>query len=293
MEKKKLAKGTWEKVIRMLKGQSVPSSSLPPWLAKELRGEDLLTAVSHGSRVSYLLSNLQSARNYFKNRYTAGKEPEEWLTALLMPEEMITRQLLVEKMNDSKHLKHRTFKGFLVNCYEPIEASFNNEPYLLSPCKDMSLFIHDPELFRIPADIKIVGVENGENFRQIREQRYLFKENKTLFVSRYPQSKDLRKWLMSIPNFYLHFGDFDLAGINIYLSEFYPYLENRCSFFIPSDINERLRTGNLELYDKQYAKYKNLKAEDKHLQALIDLIHHYHRTYEQEGYLVSKPDKER
>jgi len=35
-----------------------------------------------------------------------------------------------------------------------------------------------------------------------------------LFVSRYPQtqSKDLLNWLQSIPNPYLHFGDFDLTG---------------------------------------------------------------------------------
>jgi len=286
MDNKKLTKTTWEKIIRMLEGQSVPSSSFPQWLGNELRREELLNAVSHGSRVSYLLSDSQSCRRYLKSRYTAGKEPEEWLATLSMPEEKITRQLLVETTNDSKKLKHRTFKGFLVNCYEPIEALLGNEQLVLSPDKNTSIFIHDPEHFHIPEDVWIVGMENAENFRHIREQRYLFNEHKTLFVSRYPQSKDLRKWLMSIPNRYLHFGDFDLAGINIYLSEFDPHLGNRSSFFIPTDIEERLRTGNGELYDRQYAKYKNLKADDKQLQALIDLIHHYHRTYEQEGYIV-------
>ena len=47
---------------------------------------------------------------------------------------------------------------------------------------------------------------------------------KILFVCRYPQSNDLIKWLQSIPNRYLHFGDLDFAGINIYLNEFKKYL---------------------------------------------------------------------
>lgn len=73
-------------------------------------------------------------------------------------------------------------------------------------------------------DVKgIVWIENGKNFNQIREQRYFFGEQKILFVSRYPQSTDLRQWLMSISNAYLHFGDFDLAGIRIYLSGFHRY----------------------------------------------------------------------
>lgn len=39
----------------------------------------------------------------------------------------------------------------------------------------------------------VVGVENGENFCRIRSQKYLFGDNKVLFVSRYPQSADLRE----------------------------------------------------------------------------------------------------
>ena len=69
----------------------------------------------------------------------------------------------------------------------------------------------------------VVGVENGENFCRIRSQKYLFGDNKVLFVSRYPQSADLREWLIKIPNRYIHFGDFDLAGICIYQSEFYSF----------------------------------------------------------------------
>ena len=134
----------------------------------------------------------------------------------------------------------------------------------------------------------VVGVENMENFRLIRRQRELFESqvgNRLLFVSRYPQSTDLRDWLQTIPNRYVHFGDFDLAGIHIFLTEFYPHLLSRASFLIPTDIEERLRIGSMERYNAQLSKFRHLHCEQPALQSLIDLINKYHRCYDQEGYI--------
>ena len=39
--------------------------------------------------------------------------------------------------------------------------------------------------------------------------------------------------MKSIPNNYLHFGDFDLAGIGIYVNEYKCHLSNKSSFYIP------------------------------------------------------------
>ena len=107
------------------------------------------------------------------------------------------------------------------------------------------LFIADWEHFSIAENVLVIGVENMENFRRIREQRYLFPKNQPLlFISRYPQSTDLRQWLTRIPNTYLHYGDFDLAGLQIYEHEFYKHLGARASFFIPNDIEERIKLGS-------------------------------------------------
>ena len=107
-----------------------------------------------------------------------------------------------------------------------------------------------------------------------------------LFVSRYPQSTDLRSWLQNIPNRYIHFGDFDLAGIHIFLTEFHKCLGERSSFFIPSDIEQRLEYGSTIRYDAQYSKFHTLKCDVQNLQLLIDLINKYHRCYDQEGYIL-------
>ena len=172
-----------------------------------------------------------------------------------------------------------------------MEASLNGQALLVHPMEGSMTFINAPESFEIPEDVLIVGMENAENFMLIRKQKYLFDSlypnKRILFVSRYPQNalSDLREWLLRIPNHYIHFGDFDLAGIHIYLSEFYAYLGDRASFLIPGDIEERLREGNARLYDQQYEKFKDVTVSDARVQPLVDMIHCYCRGYEQEGYI--------
>ena len=140
----------------------------------------------------------------------------------------------------------------------------------------------------------VIGIENMENFRMIRKQKTVFEKylrmhglsQRALFVSRYPQSADLRRWLCSVPNHYLHFGDFDLAGINIYIIEFQKYLGvGRSSYLIPDDIESRLRSGSRKRYDDQYNRFKDVKSDIPELQQLIDLIHHERKAYDQEGYI--------
>ena len=146
-------------------------------------------------------------------------------------------------------------------------------------------FYQDYEYFRIPEDVVVVGIENGENFQHIRAQKYLFEGMKVLFVSRYPQSKDLCNWLKIIPNRYIHFGDIDLAGISIFLNEFYVKLGNRAEFFIPADVKKRLKDGNRQLYDNQYLRYRAMLVSDERLRPLVEMIHKYGKAYEQEGYI--------
>ena len=129
-------------------------------------------------------------------------------------------------------------------------------------------------------------MENCENFRWVSRHKGLFRHlGKVLFVCRYPQSGDLVRWLQRIPNRYVHFGDFDLAGVFIYQNEFYNKLGERASFFVPEDIEERLRNGSRERYDSQIRRYSHMKITDERLRPMIDLIKKHRRGYEQEGYI--------
>lgn len=285
MENRKLSASIARKLQKMLKGESLPSSTVPSWIARELSEEGLLSVISKGSRKSYRIINAEACNQYICNRYTGGATLDRWTELAEMKDEELDRSILVRETGDSKIRHLRTFRGFLVNCYEPLEATMGETSFSLSPQEGTAVFIQSPDKFRVADDILIVGMENGENFRQIRRQHNLFGSRKALFVSRYPQSADLRNWLADIPNPYLHFGDFDLAGIHIYLTEFYKYLGNRASFFIPADIEERLKNGNGTLYDKQYARYKNMSVTDPRLLPLVKMIHRYRKVYEQEGFL--------
>ena len=328
----KLGLGDARQILTMLSGEEVASSKLSPRMAGLLRQEGLLLMKSNGSRCKYRMADAmrEPCRVFLTQQFGLKCSLEEWIgfrerlsrkihSGLLEThfgfqeehsEPIDTRSELVEKMGDSKYRKVRTFRGFLVDCYMPIEANLNHRPFLLNPQEGSSVFINAPETFEIPEDVVVVGMENAENFMQIRKQKYIFdasaveekdlssveekdlssgvhQEKRCLFVSRYPQENlsDLRAWLMRIPNRYIHFGDFDLAGVHIYLSEFYAHLGDRASFFIPSDIEERLADGNSSLYDQQYARFKNMEVTDARLQPLVDMIHRYRKGYEQEGYI--------
>ena len=196
-----------------------------------------------------------------------------YITAL--ENEDSSRAELVRITTDSKKSKERAFKGFLVNTYQKIDAEINSKNFTIHPSIGSFTFIYDYESFKIPKEITVVGVENAKNFRCIEEQKYLFNDLKPLFVSRYPQSqhKDFIKWMSSIPNNYLHFGDFDISGIGIYLNEYKIHLSEKASFFIPNSVKEDIiNSGNRERYNTQK---QNFKKEDIQEREIIDLIKHH------------------
>ena len=215
------------KVARMLNGESVGYSSFPASLAEELLEEGVLVQSSYGRRGSYRICDVEGCRTFLAQRYSISGSLEEWIE-MMSRQEAVSRAEQVAMAGNSKVRKTRGFKGFLVNSYSPIEATLCEEPLVIEPVQGTSIFIEDYEHFRIPDDVVVVGMENGENFQRIRGQQYLFDDLKVLFVSRYPQSTDLRTWLQMIPNRYIHFGDFDLAGIDIFQREFYVRGEKRC-----------------------------------------------------------------
>lgn len=183
---------------------------------------------------------------------------------------------------DSKSSVRRTFKGFLINCINPIEANINSQKFLIQPQHGTYTFIHDYESFSIPDDILVVGVENPENFRYIYKHLSYFDSSPTLFVSRYPQSGDFIQWMNTNQNPYLHFGDFDFEGIRIFRDEYQKHLGERATFFIPKNIELLIsKYGSRKLYNKQYRSQKPYELSDK-IDELVALFHKYKKCLEQE-----------
>ena len=276
-----------DKLIRLRNGERIPASQLRGEWVSELESDGVIVSTSHGSR-----------------RVLFVPQPEAFLQALSAFDERLSdldlmrdtlqigetsRSVQASATGNSKLVAVRSCPGFPINTYEPIACFLNGREMIVNPQEGSFMFISDWQSFTIPQDVVVVGIENMENFRKIHQQRALFDQTigsaRLLFVSRYPQSSDLRSWLQTIPNRYVHFGDFDLAGISIFLTEFHAYLGERSSFFIPSDIEQRLPNGSLERYNAQYPKFKNIRTNIPYLQHLIDTINNYHRCYDQEGYI--------
>jgi hypothetical protein len=118
---------------------------------------------------------------------------------------------------------------------------------------------------------------------QITRQKKYFNKGSFLFVRRYPQNKDIIRWLKIIPNSYLHFGDFDFAGINIYYNEFKKHLGDRANFFIPNDIENLLKQfGNRKLFTNQTLQHSIQDINEPNLFHLIHIINQYGKGLEQE-----------
>ena len=266
----------------LISGEQVAGSKLSNKLLDELMVEGLLSVVTHGSRKSYRARDVEALKRYLIDKDESYR--------MLEVSSFVSRASLAAETGNSKLMTVRSCPGFPVNSYEPISCSLCDKDFVVNPHEGSFVFIDNWRQFSIPQDIVVVGIENMENFRRIRQQKKLFESvlgnMPLLFVSRYPQSTDLRNWLMGIPNRYVHFGDFDLAGIHIFLTEFQKYLGDRASFLIPSDIEQRLTQGSATRYNIQYNKFHTLRCTDTKLQSLIELIMNYHKCYDQEGYII-------
>jgi len=192
-----------------------------------------------------------------------------------------SRASISQVSSDSKSFKTQVQAGLYLASYEVVDISINAEPLSLITPYMSAFFVHKDAKLTFNKDVLVVGVENFENLTSIVKQKHLFKDDrKKIFIYR---NKYLREFLSSSFNEYLHFGDFDLAGVNIFINEIVPRLPHeRYHFFIPENIAELLEYGSAEDYFLHQKKYPNLKAKSKYLQDFIELLHQKKRSLHQE-----------
>lgn len=274
-----------EKLLQLSQGEIIPSSMVKHALIEELVSERIIERNGRIHKKLHINDN-KPLFLYLLNKYgiTDLKRYIE-----ISQKENVQRNELVEISSDSKLKQVRTFKGFLINSYIPIHATLHDKPITLNFSNGIFQFIYDFEFFVPEQNVTIVGIENSENFRFIEKQTHLFKDIHPLFVSRYPQnqSKDLIKWLQSIPNNYIHFGDYDFAGIGIYLNEFKKYLSEKATFYIPEDIDKLISDfGNKNRYNVQKINFVIDSIKEEMLLKLLDSIHKHRKGLDQEILLM-------
>lgn len=267
-------------LLQLRAGEKLPASSCKGAIYKKMIDDGALRQQQVGrSKALIIVPDNKKLDVYLLNQF-AIPDLSAYIQHLQSGDRL--RADAVKVAGDSKLKKVRTFKGFMVNSYMRVYGHLDGKEFRIQPAPGSFCFIYDHEKFMPDENVTVIGVENPENFRWIERQQYLFKGMTPLFVSRYPQSKDLVRWLQTIPNSYLHFGDFDFEGISIFLDEIHRHLPERASMFIPENIESLLQAhGNRKLYNKQVELFKRT-VDATELEALIALFHKYHKVLEQE-----------
>lgn len=273
-----------EKLMDMQKGEKIPFSKLKHSTVEAMVENGILKKQIIGrSKALVYLTDIKKLDAYLQNHFGIH-DLENYVAGLLR--EDLTRADAIDISSNSKLKSIRTFKGFLINCFQPIECKLNGRDLVIQPREGTFTFIYDYENFLPANNLTIVGIENPSNFRHIQQQKKLFANIQPLFVSRYPHSKDLVKWLQTIPNRYLHFGDFDFAGLNIYLNEFKKHLPDKASFYLPPDIETVLSTrGNRDIYNKQTIQFDRNVITEPAILTLLEIIEKYKKGLEQEIFI--------
>ena len=281
-----ISKALADKLVRLARGERLPASSMRSKLVSELIIEGIIIDQRIGRSRSLLYVADVDALNGFLRNHFSIQDIESYVAVL--KQGGFSRADLTRSSSDSKLVPVRTFKGFLINSFMPIHARLDDTEIIIHPIPGTFQFIHNYETFIPAPEVIVVNVENSENFSRIAQQQFLFQGLSVLFVSRYPQNqnKDLLKWLQKIPNNYLHYGDFDYAGINIYLNEYKQKLGERAKFFIPDNLELLLSSyGSKVLYDRQNLTVDVSEIKETGITDLIKLIQLYKKGLEQEVFI--------
>ncbi|QCX52394.1 hypothetical protein [Elizabethkingia sp. JS20170427COW] len=279
---------TVQKLLKLYLGEMLPGTELKNEHLKLLLDEKLLTLIkaSTGRKGKiYLLPSKKEAFVQYLNSQYGILDIEGY--ALLHENKNADRSDALQVSNNSKAKKKATFSGFMLKAYQEIPMIYKGNKELFIPQEGCYTFRHDWEDYIPEPHVTIVGMENVENFEKISYQKYLFEGITPLFVSRYPQSqtKAMRKWLRKIPNPYLHFGDFDISGIGIYLNEYKRYLGDKARFFIPDNIEEYFKYGNRDLFNRQKVNFDINDVQEEKIKYLLNLIYQYQAGVEQEIFI--------
>lgn len=268
-------------LYRLSRGERIPGSMMKFSIFRDMIENGVLVKHVIGRSKSILyLKDRNPLEAYLKNHFGIN-DLNKYILALT--DESISKTKAIIASSDSKIKSIRSFSGFPVNSLYPVKCTLNKESFVINPLKGAFTYITDYKSFIPDPEITVVGFENAENFMQLDKQKKLFCDFKAIFVCRYPQSKDLIQWLKMIPNKYLHFGDLDIAGLNIYMNEFKKHLQERAKLFLPPDSESLfINFGNRDLYHKQSVCFDINEEEEQNVRILLSLINKYCKGVEQE-----------
>lgn len=193
-----------------------------------------------------------------------------------------TRDKIQKWTGNSKDSDSKSLRGLYVSALSSVNIKLNTKEITITPFNGLGYFLFHTEKIELFEETIIVGVENYQVIWFAQKYQQFFQNKNVLFVV---SNSYMWEWIETLENEYIHFGDYDLAGINIYLNTIVPRLKKckKHSMFIPQNIEELIKEhGDRELYGKQVA-YKNMDIVDTEVLNLKNIICYYKKSLEQEG----------
>lgn len=286
MHPKKISRNFARNLLRLTGGEAINASAFgnKP-LLKRLEDDRVVSRIASGrNRAAYRCNDPAGLLNYLRLHF--GVADLEAYIALLDRESRDGEESL-QAATSTKMLRTKGMQGFFIKAFG---AELCIGSSVLNPLPDgVEYFVSDFTRLAVPSDALLIGVENPECFQKADRLLDLFPQIPLVFVLRF-YSNRLLDWLATVQNPYLHFGDFDPAGIAMYCNEFLVRLGGRrCRFFVPETIAGLMEHhGDIGLFEQQRHLWPPKK--EIHQPELIQLIHLISKTgkgLEQEQLLVA------
>lgn len=263
-------------------GKKVPLSRLKARIFQQLIQEQVLLRQKESHGWNIYTDHPQSLLNYLYNHYIRCTLDEYIERGQAAP----SRSNNIRMSGDSKLKETELWQGFYFKVSEPIHAQWQGKPLTLLPYPEgIPVFMPQPETLSLPEEVTVVMIENSENFLKIETQLPLFQGLKCFFVSFYPREQHsyFIEWLQKQPNNYVHYGDFDFAGIHIYQSQYKKYVSGESRYLVPSGLLPLFRRyGKRALYNNQFSLQALIKADEPGISELLEIIKREHKGLEQE-----------
>ena len=272
-------------LLRLQNGEILNSSEIASKeLLKQFCDDGIFQKLpARGRRVNYVCSEPMSLHNYLKAQFDIISL-ENYVSEFDTDSSDGERSLFASK--STKTFRGKSLQGFFIKAFhtEIVVSGITIPPIP----KGTELFIHQPEKLEISKNALVVGIENPECFLKFEKLAHLFPQKELIIIMRYLSSSP-NKWLQKISNNYLHFGDFDPAGLHIYIREYRNQLSAlRCSFFVPANIEKLIdQYGIPTLYDQQVHLLKNIDFQlYPEVEGLMSLLKKHRKGLEQERLLA-------
>lgn len=184
------------------------------------------------------------------------------------------------------HLSDRNlWRGFFMKANIRLIVSYNGHAVTIDP--DTPLLVEKPEMLEARfEDLSLWVVENYECFLNLSWMKLFPTGNEpSLIICRWPASKQARITYGSWPVLKkYYFGDLDLAGINIFQTE-YASLFGEDALCIPQSFPNDISHGSGVLFHRQM-KFLGIKGKTKRIQECIEMIIKSQKGLLQEFYIT-------